>query len=88
MPINKYENQTLSGKAFKLEECWFVNCILRDCTIFYSGGSYEFENTKFENCQWKFQDEAQRTCVLLSQIGLLKAGPMQMPMAPVSGPVH
>jgi hypothetical protein len=88
MPIQKYEGQTLSGKTFKLEECWFVNCVLRDCTIFYSGGSYEFENTKFENCQWKFQDKAQRTCVLLSQIGLLKADPIPVPGTPVSGPVH
>jgi hypothetical protein len=88
MPINKYEGQTLDRKTFKLEECWFVNCVLRDCTIFYSGGSYEFENTRFENCQWKFQDEAQRTCVLLSQIGLLKAGPLPLPGPVVSGPVH
>ena len=85
MPINKYEGQTFAGKVFKLEECWFVNCVLRDCTIFYSGGSYEFENTKFEACQWKFQDEAQRT-VLLNQIGLLKAGQVPVPVA--SGPVH
>ncbi len=88
MPINKYENQTFQGKAFKLEECWFVNCVLRECTIFYSGGSYEFENTKFEACQWKFQDEAQRTCVLLNQIGLLKTGQVTPSSMQAPGMMH
>lgn len=69
--MKKFENQTLANQVFQLEECWFVNCILKGCTVFYSGGSYEMENTRMENCQWKFQDEAQRTCTLLSQIGLL-----------------
>jgi hypothetical protein len=71
MSITKYQNQTLNDQAFQLEECWFVNCVLRNCTIFYSGGSYEMEQTRMENCSWKFQNEAQRTCTLLSQIGLL-----------------
>jgi hypothetical protein len=73
MPITKYEGQTFTRQTFKLEECWFVNCVLRECTIFYSGGSYEMENANFQNCQWKFQDEAHRTFVILTQIGLIKA---------------
>jgi hypothetical protein len=73
MPITKYEDQTFTKKTFQLEECWFVNCVLRECTIFYSGGSYEMENARLENCQWKFQNEAQRTFLLLTQIGVIKA---------------
>jgi hypothetical protein len=76
--MTKYQNQTLTGQAFQIEDCWFVNCVLKECTIFFSGGSYEMENTSFQNCQWKFQNEAQRTCQLLSQIGLLP--PMQLPL--------
>ncbi len=73
MPITKYDGQTFERQVFQLEECWFVNCVLRECVIFYRGGSYELENARFENCQWKFQDGAQRTAVLLTQIGLLPA---------------
>lgn len=73
MPITKYEGQTFTKKVFQFEECWFLNCVLKECVLFYSGGSYEMENTRFENCQWKFQDEALRMFLLLTQIGLLKA---------------
>jgi hypothetical protein len=75
MPITKYQNQNFTSQTFVLEESWFVNCVLTECTVFFSGGSFEMETTRFENCQWKFRDEAQRTCLLLSQIGLLP--PMQ-----------
>lgn len=89
MPISKYEGQTFKGAAFKLEECWFVNCVLRECTIFYSGGSYELLNTTFDGCQWKFQDQAQRTCTLLSQIGLLPTQQTPPQMTKLnSGPVQ
>lgn len=71
MSIKKYQNQSFINETFQLEECWFVNCVLKNCTIFFSGGSYEMEQTSFENCQYKFQNEAQRTCQLLGQIGAL-----------------
>jgi hypothetical protein len=71
MAMTKYENQTLSHKVFQLEECWFVNCTLTECTLFYAGGSYLFETCQFQNCQWKFQGQAQATCTLLTQLGLL-----------------
>jgi len=71
MPMTKYENQSLTHKVFQLEECWFVNCTLVECTIFYAGGSYTWENSHFQNCQWKFQGQAQLTIVLLQQLGLV-----------------
>jgi len=74
MPITKYEGRTLKQQTFKLEECWFVNCVLRECVIFYSGGAYELENATFENCQWKFQGPAAATVQLMTMIGLIKPG--------------
>jgi hypothetical protein len=74
VPIIKYEGKTFENQVFLLEECWFVNCVLRRCTIFYSGGSYELVNTTFENCDWKFQGPANLTCQILTMIGLLKSG--------------
>ncbi len=88
MPITKYDGQTFTAKVFQLEECWFVNCVLRQCTIFYAGGSYELENARFENCQWKFQDRAQRTCLLLTQIGLLRIQQTPPPMTLSTGPIQ
>lgn len=88
MPITKYEGRTLENQVFKLEECWFVNCTLRACTIFYAGGAYELVNARFENCQWKFQGPAQHTFVLLTQIGLITA--QQIPPQAIlnTGPVQ
>ena len=74
MPIAKYEGQTFKKKLFRLEECWFVNCVLYECVIFYSGGSYELENTTFNQCQWKFQGKAASAAQLLAVIGMIPAG--------------
>jgi len=88
MPITKYEGRTLTNQVFQLEECWFVNCVLRQCRIFYGGGSYLFENTSFDNCQWTFQGPANQTMQLLSMIGLLKQGQDPPPTPQSSGPMH
>ena len=73
MPLAKYENQTFTKKVFVVEECWFVNCVLRECTLVYSGGHYDMQNAQLLNCQWKFREAAQRSFVLLTQIGLIKS---------------
>jgi hypothetical protein len=88
MPITKYEGRTFTHQAFRLEECWFVNCVLKSCTIFYSGGSYEMENAQFDGCEWKFQDQAQRPLVLLTQIGLLQTQQTPPQSTLNTGPVN
>ncbi len=74
MPMTKYEGRTFTKQVFQLEECWFVNCVLRECALFYGGGRFEFVNTKFENCEWKFDGDSRNTIQLLTLIGLLKPG--------------
>jgi hypothetical protein len=90
MPITKYENQTFKQKVFVLEECWFVNCVLRECTLFYSGGTYDWENTNVEpSCQWKFHGPARMTFELFRLIGLITAQPAPPVQPPKnSGPVN
>jgi hypothetical protein len=88
MPIIKYEGQTFTKKVFQLEECWFVNCVLKECVIFYSGASFDLTNARFENCQWKFQNEAQRTIQLLTMIGLIKAQQIPPQSTLNTGPVN
>ena len=86
MAVTRYEGRTFTKQVFQLEECWFVNCVLRECHLFYSGGSYLWENTTFENCDWKFQGAAAQTVNLLIQIGLLKPG--QTPSTNVQSSGH
>ena len=85
MPITRYENQTLTKATLVLEECWLINCVLRDCVIFYSGGPFDFANATFENCQWKFQGAATATIQLLGLIGLLPKPQTPVQMTPPSG---
>jgi hypothetical protein len=90
MPVTKYENQTVTGQIFRVEECWFVNCTLKNCVMYYSGGPFELESCRLENCQWKFQGPAQQTIALMSSIGLLPIQPthLQPTKTPSTGQVH
>lgn len=72
MPITKYENQTLTRQNLVIEECWIVNCVLRECTLFYSGGAFHIEGAvAFDKCQWKFSNNAFNTYQLLIHCALI-----------------
>jgi hypothetical protein len=91
MPIHIHQNETLKNAAYVLEEHIFINCKLTNCTLIFSGGSFEFVNTTFENCQWKFRDKAAMTLQLCMTIGMLKPGqapPLNWQGSAGSGPVH
>ena len=40
--MTKYENQKLEKVTFVAEECYFINCALIDCDLFFSGGEVEW----------------------------------------------
>jgi hypothetical protein len=90
MPKMKYENQTITGQILQVEDCWFVNCTLKQCVLYYSGGPFEFQNVKWDNCQWKFQGAAQQTIAVLSMIGALPIQPthLQSSATPTTGTVN
>jgi hypothetical protein len=73
MMMNKYEGKTLSKQAFIVEECFFLNCVLNDCDLFYSGGDPDWANVKFENCRWHFRGPARQTMQLMQMVGMLNA---------------
>ena len=81
--MNKYEGKTLVKATFVVEESFFLNCVLRDCDLFYSGGDSEWINVQFDNCRWHFRGPALKTIQTMQQIGMLK--PAQIPVpSPVS----
>jgi len=74
MPITVHEGDTIIASTFVMEEHVFVNCKLKNCRLFYSGGTFEWVNTTFENCTWGFRDAAGNTLRLAMTIGMLKQG--------------
>jgi hypothetical protein len=85
-----HENTTLKNSTFLVEEHIFINCKLTNCRLLYSGGSFEWANTTFENCMWGFRGPAKDTMQLLMTLGMLKPGqaPPQMLQATTGGPVN
>jgi len=45
--MTKYENQALHDEVFVMEGCFFLNCVLKECDIFYFGGDVEWTNLQF-----------------------------------------
>jgi len=83
MPITKYEGQTFEHMSFVMEESFFVNCVLKECDLFYSGGDVDWVNVKFDNSRWHFRGAALKTTQLLQLLGILKQ-PEVVPQAPAT----
>ncbi len=66
------EGRTLENQTFVLEEVVFVNCVVRKCQLFYSGGDFEWKQSSFEDCTMHFRGAAKNTVAFLRAIGLLK----------------
>jgi hypothetical protein len=79
---------TLTKKVIVLEETWLVNCVLRECVIFYSGGPFDVVNATFDRCEWKFQGSAQLTFSLMSMIGLIPKPETTIPVQSFGGSVN
>lgn len=71
-----YENQTLTKEAIVLEDVCLINCTLKDCDVFYSGGDADYQNLKLDNSRFHFRGAAQKTMQALVSFGMLKMQPM------------
>jgi hypothetical protein len=83
MPLTVHEADTIIASTFVVEEHIFINCKLKNCRLYYSGGPFEWVNTSFENCFWGFRGTAKDTVQLLVTLGLLKPG--QTPAPNITG---
>lgn len=71
-----FKNQTLTQQAIVLEEVCLIDCILKDCDVFYSGGDADYQNLKLDNSRFHFRGAAQKTMQTLASFGMLKMQPM------------
>jgi hypothetical protein len=80
--MTKYEGKTLAKAVFVVEDCCFLNCELKDCDLFYSGGDFDFVNLKMNDCRWHFRGPALKTIQLQQMIGMMKPVPFPPGMGP------
>jgi hypothetical protein len=73
-----HRDKTITNQEFILEEVAFINCILRDCDLFYSGGDFDWQGGQFQNCRFHFRGAAKNTVTLCQQIGMI--GKPQIPL--------
>jgi hypothetical protein len=71
------KDQKFAQRAFVLEDTVFVNCHLKQCDLFYSGGDVEWLNTNFENCRFHWRGAAKNTFGLLLMLKIV--APQQAP---------
>lgn len=86
--IVKHEGKQYKNGAFEMEECYFVNCTLTECDLFYSGGDFEMVNTQIVNCRWHPRGAAAKTMQMLQMAGMLKTGPIPVPTKVEMGKVN
>lgn len=77
-----HEDKTLSDQSFVLEEVVFIRCRLKNCDLFYSGGDFEWTETHFENCRFRWRGPAKNTFAMLHGLGFLKPPTPGQPQIP------
>jgi hypothetical protein len=76
-PMKVHRDKSISNESFVLEEHVFINCTLKNCDLFYSGGDHEVVDLKLDVTRFHFRGEADKTIRLLRALGLLKEAPPQ-----------
>jgi len=83
--MQAFKNQKFDGRSFDLDEVVFIQCQLKDCDLFYSGGDTEWLDTKFENCRWHWRGPAKNCAMLFQVLGMLKPPQAQQAVPVTSG---
>ena len=83
--METYRNQNFQGKDFILEEVAFVKCSLTDCDLYYSGGDFDWIETRFDGCRFHWRGPAKNTVAMLQGMGALKP-PQMLPQSSMQTP--
>lgn len=79
------ENKELNSETIVLDEKHFVNCLIKESTLIYSGGDFGSTNTKFDRCRIQFSGSAGKTLAMLTMFGFkLPPGLVQPPSGPLA----
>ena len=65
---------TIENDVLDLDDTCLINCVVRNCEIFYTGKNYAYRNTTFEKCRLALMGPAERTQRFLREFGQLKEG--------------
>ena len=78
--IYNHETVVLDGESFS-------DCEFRECRLVYSGGEPpNFRDCRFDDCEWKFDDAAQRTLKHLKVVwGAGGKAPVQAMIKEITG---
>lgn len=82
--METHREQNFAGRSFVLDDVVFIGCQLKDCDLYFSGGDFEWINTKFDACRFHWRGPAKSTVALLHAIGLLKPPTQEQPQVPAT----
>jgi hypothetical protein len=80
-----YKDKNISDQTFVMEESVFVDCTLKNCDLFYSGGDFEVVNVKLDGSRIHFRGAAKSTVALMQMLRMIP-GPIQLPPQTQSAP--
>jgi hypothetical protein len=79
-------SQVIENETIEIDGKRFVDCVLSNCVLEYSGGPVIFDRTRMRGCRYVFFGEARRTVQFLQGTGLMPWIPTEW--AEVSEHVH
>jgi hypothetical protein len=69
--LKKIENQTIEGQSLSMDDTAFINCIIKDCILEYSGSSFKLIDTELKSCRYVFYGPARGTVHFLQSVGMM-----------------
>ena len=71
------QGQTIQGELLDIDNKYFMDCTLEDCTLEYSGRPVTFERTQLRRCRYVFRGSARTTVHFLQCTGLMAHEPSE-----------
>jgi len=65
----EHSGKTISKSTEVIDGNHYVDCRFENCTLVFRGGEVpRITGCHFENCQWQFEDAAERTLLFMRQL--------------------